>query len=407
MKRLLLGLVCSAGMVLTGVETASDVTLYQTPAEGVVVTYRLAEEAIVTVDFLLDGESLGVSHVGGDVNRVVPAGMRRITWRPDAVSGVRQPVAAGKLSAKVTVWPKTNPPDYMAVDLMVTNVVRFYATTSAIPGGVASRRYKTTELLMRRIPAAGVEWRMGKASYQYGYDHYVKFSEDFYMGVYELTVKQAHCINGHSASSFKEAVPDFWVLPLDGVSWRTMRGGTDWPSAGHEVGEGLLAAFRAWTGLRLDLPTSSQWEFACRAGTSTDYWWGSDATDLAARMNYKMSGIGHPVEVGLYPPNPWGLYDMYGNTIEECLDYLCLNENYESLYDGKPETAILNPKGPSREKCNVRVTASNQEYCVRVGRGGGFSDGVATSYALAAANVHEYNDGNKWIGYRLVCPLPW
>ncbi len=79
-------------------------------------------------------------------------------------------------------------------------------------------------------------------------------------------------------------------------------------------------AFCEWLsekeGRQYRLPEVYEWEYACRAGTDTLFWWG-DRPDVRY-MNYAASRIGHPTPVGSYPPNPWGFYDMHGNVTECC-----------------------------------------------------------------------------------------
>ena len=70
-------------------------------------------------------------------------------------------------------------------------------------------------------------------------------------------------------------------------------------------------------GCKAVLPTESQWEYACRAGTQTQYWWGDEPDDARANWNEQHSGT---TPMGRYPPNPWGLYDMHGNVWEWCAD---------------------------------------------------------------------------------------
>ena len=80
------------------------------------------------------------------------------------------------------------------------------------------------------------------------------------------------------------------------------------------------AAFCQWLsekeGCTYRLPEVYEWEYACRAGTDTLFWWGDRADPRY--MNYAASRVGHPSAVGLYPPNPWGVYDMHGNVAECC-----------------------------------------------------------------------------------------
>ena len=71
-----------------------------------------------------------------------------------------------------------------------------------------------------------------------------------------------------------------------------------------------LAWLRELTGEPWRLPSEAEWEYACRAGTETRYWWGDEI--LPEHANYGRQ-VGRPSEVGAYPPNPWGLADMHGN----------------------------------------------------------------------------------------------
>ncbi len=72
------------------------------------------------------------------------------------------------------------------------------------------------------------------------------------------------------------------------------------------------------TGQPYRLPSEAEWEYACRAATTTRYWWGDAITPKNA--NYSDSKLGKTTEVGAYPPNPWGLYDMHGNVWEWVAD---------------------------------------------------------------------------------------
>lgn len=102
-------------------------------------------------------------------------------------------------------------------------------------------------------------------------------------------------------------------------------------------------------GRRYRLPTEAEWEYSCRAGTRTIYWWGNEFDRKKARI-----GGDNLAPVGSYPPNPWGLYDMIGNVYEFASDY------YDPYYyESSPRK---NPKGP--------VIG----FAGRVTRGGGASD---------------------------------
>jgi formylglycine-generating enzyme required for sulfatase activity len=76
-------------------------------------------------------------------------------------------------------------------------------------------------------------------------------------------------------------------------------------------------AYTEWlseqTGQKYRLPIEAEWEYAARAGTETDYWWGNNLDETKANYN---SNIGHSSPVGYYEYNPFGLYDTAGNVWE-------------------------------------------------------------------------------------------
>ena len=94
-------------------------------------------------------------------------------------------------------------------------------------------------------------------------------------------------------------------------------------------------------GLKATLPTEAQWEYACRAGTKTAYWYGNTAD--SNKMNYRNPSIGKTTLVKSYDPNAWGLYDMHGNVWEWCLD----------RYDDYPSGTVTDPvcRGDSDRVC--------------------------------------------------------
>ena len=92
--------------------------------------------------------------------------------------------------------------------------------------------------------------------------------------------------------------------PVTGVSWRDAMEYCHW--------------LELVTGERYRLPTEAEWEYACRAGTTTRYSWGDEWDDRNAKSN--RSKPSHPSDVGSYDPNEWGLWDMHGNVFEFCAD---------------------------------------------------------------------------------------
>jgi formylglycine-generating enzyme len=100
------------------------------------------------------------------------------------------------------------------------------------------------------------------------------------------------------------------------------------------------------------LPTEAEWEYACRAGTSTAYSFGDKITPKDA--NYDDSEIGKPVVVGSYKPNAFGLYDMHGNVWEWC----------ENWYGDYPAGAVTDPKGPAKGEYRVLRGGSFDHRCI-------------------------------------------
>jgi len=125
-------------------------------------------------------------------------------------------------------------------------------------------------------------------------------------------------------------------LPSD----RTTAGGAGWPANGDVDATSFLGLLRAKTGgaLLFDLPTEAQWEYACRAGSTTRFYYGDDA-DYAKLGEYawyfnNSDSKTHPV--GRKKPNAFGLYDMHGNVWEWCSDW------YESY-----AWNAIDPTGPA------------------------------------------------------------
>ena len=155
-----------------------------------------------------------------------------------------------------------------------------------------------------------------------GKQHEVTLTKPYYMGKYEVTQEQWESVMGKNPSDTKGA-----KLPVTNVSW--------------EDCQEFIKKLNAKTDGGYRLPTESEWEYACRAGTTTAYSFGDKITPMDA--NYKDSKIGKPIEVGSYEPNAFGLYDMHGNVWEWC----------EYWYGDYPAGAVTDPKGPATGKYRV------------------------------------------------------
>ena len=340
----------------------SAVTLAQdSQSRLVTVGYELTgESAVVTVDFQTntlanaagDWVSIGdvnFTNVIGDVNQVVQPGVRTITWQPDK-SWPGQRINDGRVRAVVKAWATNAPPDYCVVCLLTDTQIdakkaadvtwdiprrRYFASEEAVPGGVTNNLYKTDFLVLRKIPAAGVVWRMGV--YKSTQIHKVRLTRDYYIGIFEMTSAQRGALNGTPGTS---------TLPNGQQTWNALRGSSSsypWPDAQgnpqHNVSATApLGVLRTRTGIdTFDFPTEAQWEYACRAGNGGWTYNQNPPSDSHSGAKGQIQAVAwcsenwntgtgydgtsrlHPV--GQKPANAWGLYDMLGNAAEWTLDW--------------------------------------------------------------------------------------
>ena len=120
-------------------------------------------------------------------------------------------------------------------------------------------------------------------------------------------------------------------------------------------------------GWAYDLPTEAQWEYACRAGTTTAYSWGDTITEENA--NYGQN-IGQTTRVGQYEPNRWGIFDMLGNVSEWCsvsysfVDPIYKSErggSWESPYENLRVSALLAPNAKTDRLNNIGFRVGFQQ----------------------------------------------
>ena len=193
--------------------------------------------------------------------------------------------------------------------------------------------------------------------------HQVTLTNGFYLGKYELTQAQYETVMTGNSEGLN-AKPSNWPnnndRPVEKVSWNDVQ---VFLSRLNDMEE---TAGRLPTGWKYVLPTEAQWEYACRAGTTTAYSWGNDIN--SSRANYNWDGGGtsgndfkQTRDVGQYAANPWGFFDMHGNVWEWVSDWKAKH------FTG----AQTDPDGPA--------SGSN-----RVARGGSWS-GVGASVLLGAA----------------------
>lgn len=394
---LLFSLFASATLWAEDVAPVVKITgLQQNPATRVVtVTYNIDKPAIVTMDVLTNGVSIGganIQCVSGDCfKRIVSGDNHVVTWNP-TVSWPDQTVPAGALSVRLTAWSAAAPPNYMVVDVSGNaraNSEMYYPSAEFVPGGVTNAIYKTTKLLLRKIPAKGVTWQMGSDDKETVRDaerenlHAVTLPADYYLGVYEITQAQwGEIVNNTWTNKPSFFTQESALRPVEQVNFNMLRvsSATGVPTA--EPGDdSFLGQLRAKTGIAFDLPSEAQWEFAARGGYGSGFWNdGSTIQNTNPDENLDRLGrylgnckdtnhdgyflspkIGGTALVGSYPPNDFGLFDMHGNVYEWCLDW------FEADFTSYIGAVNINSADPAK-------TLSGNAGATRVLRGGCWSD---------------------------------
>ena len=163
--------------------------------------------------------------------------------------------------------------------------------------------------------------------------HQVKLTKGFYMGVHLVTQEQWQVVMGNNPSHFKGRKD----LPVESVSWDDC--------------QEFVKKLRKRDNKPYRLPSEAEWEFCCRAGTTTPFYFGATiSTDLAnydGRCAYGDGKKGMYREkttpVGSFPSNAWGLYDMHGNLFQWCQDWI---EDY-------PQNDVVDPQGPKEGQGRV------------------------------------------------------
>jgi len=247
----------------------------------------------------------------------VSEGRHRITWSTEAegVTIVSTNVAVTLSLVKPDPEAATNVL-YYVVDLSGGPTAANYPVTTlaAPPSTTWSDEYKATKLVLRRIEPGEIP------------THDARITKPFYIGVFEVTAAQWNLVMSSDAN------PDATSKQAKNrVSYNDIRGanaGSGWPNSSAVDATSFLGKLRERSGIDFDLPTEAQWEYACRAGTTSAYNNGGDTeADLATLGRYSgnnndgRGGYSGVTVVGSYAPNAWGLYDMHGNVCEWCLDY--------------------------------------------------------------------------------------
>ena len=377
MKRLMgLFLLALGWLTSFAAPTIRDMKTTSIAPWGMVIDYTVCGAESGEVEGLLvvtamDGENTYVAqNLSGDIEYA--DGVHRIYWNM-AKDGITAEIQDGQV--KVAYWPL-----YCVIDLSAGADSATYPISylgKEPDGGFNTDEYKTTKLVLKRVDAGS--FILGAS--QSDESHRVTLTKPYYMGLFEVTQKQWQLVEGNNPSYFTGE-----KRPVEKVSYLAVRGSSDWPASSAVGKDSFLGKLRARTGIDFDLPTDAQWEYVCRARTTTQYSYGDTAN--GDYMWYKGNASGCTHEVGAKKPNPWGFYDMHGNVREWCLDWYVFGAD---LSYGK------DPVGPSSG--SYRVTRGGGWYCASD------NDYSAQLCASSARFLVIPSDPDYDCGFRLARPL--
>ena len=426
MKTIVVAGAMLAGSVFAAVPVIdpASISARQDGGHTVVISYTMnpatdgdTDPAIITVDVLTNytenaevkWASIGGEHLttlSGDVNKIVGHTAdykHNILWDPTKEGLPEMKLDASDVKVEITAWATNSPPAYWIIDLTHPadrTADRFYPNAGQIPLGVTNILYKTDRLVMRRIPAKGVTWKEGGSASGNAAYRYVTFSYDYWMGIYEITKRQYNLLrpSGWGAAT----INDNAGFPLTGQHFGTWRGESldKWPGNKDTATSNLgwIDGARSNTGFKkFEVPTAAEWEFACRAGSSTKYCNG-DTTDDLRKVAWTTSNSGGAYhEVGTKEPNAWGLYDMHGNALEWVL----------TRFATRSADPVWDPLGPSASQVHTSgstppVSWGNNVWQVRGGAAVNVSNkqGCYPSYSSS-----DLTRGDAGPGIRLCLPI--
>ena len=192
--------------------------------------------------------------------------------------------------------------------------------------------------------------------------HKVFISKPFYMGIYEVTQEQYKAVMGENPSKFKG--PN---LPVESVTWSDTKIFCDKLSKK----EGKIYC----------LPTEAEWEYVCRAGTKTNYYWGNSFDPDFAW--YEGNSNSKTQEVGLKKSNNWDFFDLSGNVSEWCEDYY--SENYYR----------------QSQKKDLFCLASHSMTPCQTIRGGSWAVNARWCQAFSRHGIDPWSKDNS-LGFRII-----
>ena len=402
---------------------------------GVSAHQRWPWNNLIDIDFNIGGAAaddtfkidVKASYAGGD--RVIAAktfvtepiariGANRVTWD----FGTDYPnFKADDLRVAVTSTPFTNGADgvWMVIDLSggkdATSYPVRYTTTAPVHSVNAPDACKTTEMWLKRIKGGSFMFCRGDAADSTG-EFKVNITKDFYMGIFECTQQQWAQITGEWPSAFSNETYRA-TRPCDTISITTAFGHYMWPDNQTPSASSPIAKMRARSGLAtFNLPTEGQWEWANRCGYERGKNPCYTFDQIRYNLNYSGTDFACGLEdgtvcVGTYVPNTWGIYEMFGNVGEVCIDAGVsipnLRKYYGTTFCGLAEEDCTVDKvvvdDPIGGPISGTYKSSHQYY--HVGRGGAWnlSSGYFYHFQRWTNSSENFAKGCRGVRFVVTC----
>ncbi len=291
------------------------------------------------------------------------------------------------------IWKIATPIVVVSVSILLFTV---YGCESSPPGVAQVKEQMTSEQLelgdpianslgIVLVPIPAGEFQMGthipkkKRNDQLKAEtpkHLVKITRPFYIAACEVTQEQYEKVMGERPWEGKPLVKESSHYAASYVTWKKA------VEFCEKLSQQENQEYR--------LPTEAEWEYACRAGTTTAYSFGKDGKELGEygwyMQNSYKAGEPYPHAIGQKIPNAWSLYDMHGNVWEWCQDKF-------GGYNGKKKVTI-DPVGPKKGR-------------LRVWRGGGFAESAGNVRSATRLRYGQAGYQPEYTaGFRVVRKFP-
>ena len=375
-------------LVLAVLSMVSAVMAETASIENVIVRQRWPWSKVVDIDFTVKGGSTGVKFVAkydgaewfalaekdltGDFCDVLEPGLHHVTWDP-AKAGLDETELK---NFTVSVEPDDTDRTYLILNLYDGSYR--YAAAEPEGGWLADPANYQTNIVFRRVPkgtrllgvTSELDTLLGMPNF--GAKHEVTLTSDYYLSVFMVTKAQGEYIDAKVAGTIKNV--STYGRAYESRYYPSVRGGVDdginWPHTEHAVKSGSLidnlrSAVRStfpseWI---VDLPTSSQWEYAAKGTNSFDQLLSvggryddqdffvsyTNLVDMVAVWHHNVTEVGSSTVIGNKLPNGWGFYDVIGLGFEWCNDWYV---NGTASYSG------VDPVGPGTGDGGKRIRRS-------------------------------------------------